>query len=422
MRCCVLNVNGKIKKGNEINYDDLLVLYKQFIDKYKKFPTSVDLVQKNNMPQMRIVNRILKESGHTFNELCVHFGKVKHVRTESKDYGLFVKKYCEVCDSLGRALTIQELMNNHYALPSAGWFVKYCPDKNVDTYDKFVKYCGYESNILKLDYEYVAKSLINLEKELNRPLKATDITIENVGFTPIVITRIFGSLNKAKRKLGLSTELHTNLIPLENYKKDIKTTLDNIKKLENRTIVTWHDIESTKYNSNKHDHKTYKLVFEREGKDFFKYIKELGFTMDVDNKGISYHLDSGEICRSTFERDFSMFLENECDLYYKRDYRRDVMYREFSDDNSKKNCDYEITINGEKYYIEICGLIHNGKSYNWRENSNTNSRNANYQNKMIKKEQLLINADKKYLFLFPEDMLNDIYKAKVKKFLYNGGD
>jgi len=65
-----------------------------------------------------------------------------------------------------------------------------------------VRWCGYESNKLKKEKEDIANTLINLEKELGRPILREDISLEKTGFSMIVLVRMFGGLNKAKEELG----------------------------------------------------------------------------------------------------------------------------------------------------------------------------------------------------------------------------
>ena len=98
------------------------------------------------MPQGRIINRVIAEKGITYNDFLLQFGKVSHVRTESKNYDIYVQRFKEVCNKLGRTLRGNELTNNEYGLPNQGWLIKNCPDKNVKSYDDFVKWCGFESN------------------------------------------------------------------------------------------------------------------------------------------------------------------------------------------------------------------------------------------------------------------------------------
>lgn len=54
---CILNVNGIIKLGCEINYEDLKIIFQDFVDKNGYFPTQLEWVLSNNLPQSRIVNR-----------------------------------------------------------------------------------------------------------------------------------------------------------------------------------------------------------------------------------------------------------------------------------------------------------------------------------------------------------------------------
>lgn len=133
-----LLVGNKYVNTSEVTYDDLVILYKQYIERYGEVPIFSKCDMKHNMPQGRIINRVIADKGITYNDFLLQFGKVSHVRTESKDYDLYVKRFKEVSDRIGHALVQKELFNNEYGLPNPTWFIKYCPDKNVKTYDDFV--------------------------------------------------------------------------------------------------------------------------------------------------------------------------------------------------------------------------------------------------------------------------------------------
>ena len=156
----ILNINGVKKKSSELSLDDLIILYREYEDKYGKLPTMRDAKSKYNLPQQRVINRVLKENNVTYKEFMNNLGKVKHVRTESNDYDLFLNKYKKECEKLGRALLSSELINNNLGLPSVKWFIKNCPDKTVKTYDDFVRMCGYQSNKKIMDKEDVSLALI----------------------------------------------------------------------------------------------------------------------------------------------------------------------------------------------------------------------------------------------------------------------
>jgi hypothetical protein len=413
-----LNVNGRQVLSTDITYDDLVWLYINFKNTYGKLPTTNDGKAKYNMPQQRIIRKVIQEKGITFNDFMLQFGKVGHVRTESKDYDLFLKKYKDVCNSTGRALMQKELINNHYGLPNAAWFVKYCPNKSVKSFDDFVLWCGFDSNKLKKDNELVAEKLIQLEKTLGRPITGIDITLENVGFTPIVVSRIWGNLGNAKKELGLKETIQDNAKPFSFYEEKLLHTLDKIFEDKNRKFIAWSDIENPKYNEFPTEHKTYMRAFKKVGIDFFAYLKQYGYEMNYGSRmGNTHTFDDGEKTTSIYEYDFSRFIKEELHMQYKIDYCRDVLYKTFANIKSKSNCDYVININGNLLYVEIAGVIYNTKSDNWKEAKYKTKIENEYREKMIFKEGLLLKYNKPFLFLFPWDMLSGKYKEKLKEFI-----
>ena len=393
----------------EVTYEDLIILYNQYIKKYGEVPIFSKCDSKHNMPQGRIINRVIENAGITYNDFLLQFGKVSHVRTESKDYDTYVKRFKEVSDKLGRALTGQELTNNQYGLPSEGWFIKYCPEKTVKTYDSFVKWCGYESNKLEKDKNFVANTLINLEKELGRPITRYDISLEKTGFSMIVLSRLFGGLTKAKEELGLMKTLPNQPLSFEYYKNKLTTTLFKIKEETGRTFVSWCDIESPLYNDNPCEHKTLTKAFKREGIDIFAYMKSFGFQMNPSKFSNHYTFDDGEHVMSSMEYDFSTYLRS-LGLKYNKDYFRNIRYKEFTSEKSKMDCDYKIMINGAPIYVEIAGIIYNCTDETWKEHEFASKKENEYRDKMIKKEQRLLENDCNFIFLFKTEMFNGEYK------------
>ena len=406
----LLDVAGRQVLTTEVTYDDLVILYKQYIEKYGEVPIFSKCDAKHNMPQGRIINRVIAEKGITYNDFLLQFGKVSHVRTESKDYDLYVKRFKEISDRIGHALVQKELFNNEYGLPNPTWFVKYCPDKNVKTYDDFVLWCGYESNKLKKDDELVGQKLIELEKKLGRHITKYDITLENVGFTEIVVTRIYGSLNKAKKELGLLKTPPNQPLSFEYYKNLLDEILSNIKKNTDRNYISWADIESPLYNKTSTEHKTFTKAFKRQGIDIFSYIKSKGFLMNPSSFSYHYTYDDGERVVSSMEYEFSSYLRS-LGFNYNKNYYRDVLYKTFSDEQSKMNCDYKIMIDGIPLYVEIAGIIYNCKDDSWRDHKFASKKENEYRDKMIKKEKRLIESGQHFLFLFKSEMFNDEYKT-----------
>ena len=415
-QACYLDIKDKKVLTTEVTYEDLVILYQQYIDKYGKVPTFHTCDSKHNMPQGRIINKVIEKQGITYNDFLLQFGKVSHVRTENKEnYDKYVKRFKEVSEEIGHTLRANELINNPCGLPNQTWFVKNCPDKNVKTYNDFVKWCGYKSNKLEKDKEEVIKSLIELEKQLGRPITKNDIKTSTVGFSLIVLTRMFGGLNKAKEEIGLmKTPPSVTPKPFEYYKNKIDKITDILKEKTDRDFITWGDIENIKYDypDLKCEHKTLTKAFNQQGIDIFAYIKTRGFLMSKNSLGKSYTFDDGERVMSAMEYDFSKFLR-ELGFEYKKTYFRDIKYSTFSDETTKINCDYKIMTNNKPLYIEIAGIIHGFED--WRTHKYSSKRETEYQQKMLKKEKLLIDNNCQFIFLFDREMYNGNFKNILMK-------
>jgi len=409
MRSSILNVNGKSVSLKELTYSDLVWLFNDYISKNGYVPTQKECKTANNLPHGRVINRILNEVNITYNDFLNQFGKVKHVRTESNDYDFYLDRYKQISKELGHGLKQIELTNNCYGLPSASWFVKYCPEKSVKNYNDFVIWCGFESNELRRDKEEISKILINLEKELGRPIIRDDIKKDTVGFSMIVIVRIWGGLNNCKKELGLMKTLPTQPKPFEYY----KSLLDDFIIRENivdRGFVSWKEIEK----GTNVEHKTLIKTFENNGGSIYQYLASLKITLNPNGYGYSKLLESGEKVISSMEYKFSTFLEDQ-GIHFNQDYKRDVLYRTFLPygNKSKMNCDYVIW---DDYYVEVAGLISN-KNNDWDTREYKYKKHDAYQKKMILKRQLLEDNNKRYLFLFPEDFDDESYTEKFYEFI-----
>ena len=413
-KASLLNVNGVDRLTTKVTYEDLIWLYKDFEKKNGRLPKMSDGLIKNNLPQQRITMRVLEENDVSYNDFMLSLGKVSNIRADIKNYDTYIKRFKEVSNRLGRALLSAELINNTYGLPSASWLAKNCPDASVKTYDDFVKWLGYESNKLQKCDNEVANKLILLEEQLRRPITKKDITLENVGFSEIVVNRIWCSLNKCKQELGLMKTLSIQPKSFEYYKNLLDDILNNIDKNTDRKFISWKDIENSKYNPTNTEHKTFKKAFNKAGVDIFAYIKTKGFQMNPSGFSFHHTFDNGERVVSTFEYDFSQFLKS-IGYIYNETYRRDVLYRTFIPNliKSKANCDYVINIDGIFYYVEIAGII----SKDWESTTYNSKQKFDYQEKMLKKKEWLESAGVNYLFLFQEDFNNDDYKNITIDFL-----
>jgi hypothetical protein len=199
---CV-TINGVHKKATEVTIDDLYVLIDNFANENNRLPLMRECTLDNNLPQQRIVAKLLKENNLTYNDFLLQFGKTSNVRSAVENYDLYVQKFVETCKEIGRSLTRKELTNNSFGLPNANFFTKHCPSISVKTYTDFVKWCGLIPSVKYFDKEMVGQNLIKLENDLQRPVRVTDIIPDNCGFSYQLVTKYYGNLGKAKQELNL---------------------------------------------------------------------------------------------------------------------------------------------------------------------------------------------------------------------------
>lgn len=265
----------------------------------------------------------------------------------------------------------------------------------------------------------MSDALIRLEKRIHRPIRKSDITIENVGFSNIVVHRIFGSLDEARRQCGLL--YHT---PSEK-EKDVSHYVDILDSVvldfintTGREQITWRDIESGLYGAKTYTHKTFLKMFSKNNIDIRKHLKSVGVTLCGDSSfSYKYIFDDGELVRSGMEYDMTQFIKNEMGLKYGYDYIRDVKYNRFADTTSKIDCDYVIISSHHPLFIEVAGMLDNTDSNDWIIKDYASDIKRDYRDTLAYKAYILNDINAKYLFLFSNDMLDGSYKNKVRHFI-----
>lgn len=406
-----LDIDGVFKKPTEINLEDLKWLYLNFYKINGRYPTTADGVSKNNLPQGRIIKNILTKNNLTMSEFLTSIGKVSNVRSKPEDYNKYVEKFKYICSKEGKVLLAKELSNNIYGLPNIGYFIKYCPNKEVKNFKDFIRWCGYDrEECYEITKEKADKALIEFQNKIgvDKRISKKDINFENVGFSMIVINRLYGNLKNAKKELGLNMKAPCyNPKPFSYY----KNKLDYVLNLVNTKILSWSIIESIDIeNDTRISHKSMLKSFNDNNVDFYKYIKEKGFLMKESTFGNSFMFEDGERTQSNFEYLFSKELK-EKGYKYKQHYKRDVLYKTIDNTIKRKiNCDYLIN----NTYIEIAGMI-NPTTNNWRTEKYPSKKENDYRDNLLEKEKILIENNKKYIILFPYDFVNGNYKDIINK-------
>ena len=412
MKAVLLNIGDKQVYSTKVTLQDLYSLYQQFLDTYGYFPTGADLTSKHNMPQMRIVKKLLSNSGIPYSEFCLHFGKVKHVRSSLSDYDFWVNKIKKYNEENGEPPLSDELTSMGF--PSPKWLARNCPDPNVTTYNEFIEYIGLKPRAA-FTKEEVSDILINLERKLGRAIRSYDLR-SGYSVSGIVVDRLFGSLNKAKAELGLMQTPTRQPEPFEYYRSKLEEIVSNFIRQTGRDVITWRDIESAEYCNNPCSHKTYMRSFKDNGVDIRAYLLSLGVTMTPTDYANCYTFEDGERTVSSMERDFSSSLR-ENGFRYNVDYYRDYKYSNFTNATGRINCDYFFPYINGGCCIEIAGIITNLSNDDWRTHEYASEFENKYRDKMVDKESHLKSSCVPFLFLFSNEMKDELYKQYASEFL-----
>lgn len=422
------NVNGVLKTGFEITYNDCVILYTQFMEKHNHYPKQKEQTIANNVPHSKILQRVLSEKNLLLSDWQIQFGKTGVVRSDPCFYNVYLERYKQKCNQLGRALK-QEELSNIQDLPNNQFFVRYCPDSTVKTYDEFVLWCGYKSNKLEKSIDEVIEIIYQMQEEKDIPLTSADFRNKNSRISMALINRIWGNWTNCREQLGLKIrkrieideqgrEINYLALPFSYYQNKLDNALKIIESAKQRRIIYWKDLEDKELlGEYRIEHKTITQAFKREGIDIHKYILDKGFIFQPSSYGLSEYASDGELLKSSYEIDFTNYLTQELGLVYNQTYYRDVRYKDFCDIDSKNksNCDYVFyDSNNKAYCIEIAGMLYQETELNSEIDT---KRKELYRLKMLKKMKWLSENNVKHLILFGKDMQTETFKTKTKEFL-----
>lgn len=412
MPAVILNVNGINKKSTEINYEDLVWLHRDFYNKTGEYPTSINSLSCNNLPQWRIVNKILKQNNKTINDFSLEIGRTSRVHSSIENYDFYVHRLQEIYKK-NNHITADILINNSYGLPSPKWFVENCPDEEVKTWNDFMKWCGFQKNRCR-DKEVISKLLINYEQQLGRSIKREDITKEKIGFSSIVINRIWGSLNNCKKELGLKGCFLKRIYKDEELLPCLDIILDKMKQENRKEITIKYDIVHSPYLDGSLQENRLSKILKKQGMTIRDYIASKGLSLANNGNGICHKFKDGELTKSSLEYNFTIYLRECLKMKKDVDYKRNVLYKNFSNTDRMIDCDYVIQYKDREIYIEITGMIKPNHKYDWETYDFKSKGKNKYRDNFSLKKKLLEENNKEYYLLFSDDILNETYKEIFK--------
>lgn len=322
-----------------------------------------------------------------------------------EDYENQVKYFIEKSITKNHVIPCDKL--RFEGLPDARWFIKNCPDSNVNSWNAFVDWCGFYAKGYT-SKEKVIQLIYKKANALNRPLMYDDF--RDIGCYEVPMTcilKFWGTMNKMKKELGLDiiqedmTKKNINKEQLDKILLEIKEyVIDN-----NLPYITQREINTGIFNI-----KT--ACLERWCKRFYnktlgEKLKELGLHISDPGRGYVYHFNDGEITLSQFEYIWSNILRQN-ELKYNIDYKRNIPYSDFINSyNGFMDCDYVIYYNNRTIYIEIPGVIEAYKQWYYADKPINSKSKEKYKNKLKQKEKMLKENNCEYYLLFPCDLTTD---------------
>lgn len=333
-------------------------------------------------------------------------------------YDDYCKKFIEISHSLGRPLKTSELnAKNEYShiLPSYRWLVQNCPDKSVKSYNDFLNFLGFKPRY-DIPKDYAIKAILKKQKELDRPLMYDDFRnpngIDEIGISTIL--KHWGTFNKMLKELNLplnQEDMTSKQRSVEELKQDIIKLCESIKEKEGRIEIVTLDINECEWCLSRG---TYQRYFKKHlGISLTEFIKSIGFIPVKSGMGMIHRFSDGEITTSKHEFEVSTFLR-----FNGIHYERNVKYNTFIQGyNGHKDCDYVITTNTTKWFVEIAGIL------DYKKMKKENNIRKRYKKALSEKERMLKENNLNYLIIYPheisdiglDEILSPILADGVKK-------
>lgn len=348
-------------------------------------------------------------------------------------YEINKKEYIKImnCKNNGNPIPMGKL--KEYNLKDYRWYINKCNNKNVKTYNDWIRY---ELKLIPnnaLTKQECITIIKRMSDKLGRPLKYDDFRCKNSQETLNIgaLNKYWNGINEMKKELNLPIIQENMCVKhISNFNDvicEIHRICDLINENENRKVITYKDIVN-----NNNFGLISRGIFESYAKNnnttIRKIIEEYGYKLQKKGTGLNYTFDDGEKVVSQLEFNFSKKLKL-FGYVFNEAYFRNVKYK-FIDYkyNGNMDCDYVIHINKRIIYIEIAGVLdRESYKYSYKNPITIKSKvKKKYAEKLNLKENMLKQNNKEYYILFPSDLNNLDYLFKEilhihRKELINNG-
>lgn len=382
-------------------YEELCSLWEDYHKVNGKYPNSVLCAEETSLPSWSSVKYIC---GNKFEEFKIKYrNEVDKKKYKPELYDEYCQKIIAISEKINKTPTVYELKEYDETIPDYRWFIINSPAEDIKDYNSLMTHIGLKPNYF-VTREMATNIILSKFKQQNGKLKKEDFSNPNKEEISIsVIKRIWGSFNKMLNDL----ELPINQLGTDELRKstdelelDIKRLCEYKYKENGHKHICLDDIRNCEWCSSVG---TYGKQFKKEfNMTLCEYISYIGYIPNGSGMGMIYNFENGETTTSKFEYSFSKFLrENNIN------YSRNIRYDSFADNyKGNKDCDYIININERLYYIEVAGMIRDGKSIEHAQTLNLHYIQQKYLKDLIEKEKMLQESKVKYYILFPRQ-IND---------------
>ena len=232
------------------------------------------------------------------------------------------------------------------------------------------------------------------------------------------VYKYWGTVSNLQKEFGFPIDMCK--MSDKDAVEELLMICNHIKNTENRSIITYKDIENSGMNTYATMQKYLELCKSAYNKTARDILKDNGFELQKSGCGMNYTYEDGEKIESTYEYMFTKFLRSH-GLTYNKDYFRFIKYDSLDDNyNGNMNCDYEIRLNNTVLYIEIAGILAKEKHIEcYKENIPIDKKSKEkYRQKLNIKRDILERNNLSSFILFPPEITTDNLEKIFSRYFY----
>lgn len=371
----------------ELTKEYLISEMHRFFKENGKPPISKDFDKSTDYPSRKTYynyfgsfGNALVEAGFEYRGIENHQRKIPYLNGEiqltKEDIKNYVEKYIQEYNEIPSLRDIEKLEG----YPNRNDFRRL-----FGGFDTGIKEMGYTpKHIIQYTDEELEKSFMKFVNENGRIPSIMEFNDSEYPSFWCYQSR-FGSWKNAVKHYGFE-----RYKSIEELKNDLICMCNKIYQEEGRRIITGTDISNCDFCSSLCCYS--KNIRKYLNMTLREFLDSIGFTMMPAGFGMIFEFEDGEITKSKYEYDVSIYLRSR-----NINYIREVRYETFVNTyHGKKDCDYVIIHNKKIWYVEVAGML----------DGSNNKINNTYRSNLKEKIQMLESNKLNYKIIYPKDLKN----------------